>query len=85
MRLAHRRLFTTRELASPVPSGEFYCLPRPQMAQETEELPRIVRSSGAQFGGGQEEKVQVITLSPENSEPDGLADSTGVLNDQCPV
>ena len=46
------------------------------MAQETKELPRIVCSSGAQFGGGQEEKVQVITLSPESSGSDGLADIT---------
>ena len=44
------------------------------MAQETEELSRIVCSSGAQFGGEQEEKVQVITLSPENSASDSLAD-----------
>ena len=46
------------------------------MAQETEELPRIVCSSGAQFGGGQEEKVQVITLSPESGGSDGLSDIT---------
>ena len=46
------------------------------MAQETEELPRIVCSSGAQFGGGQEEKVQVITLSPESGGSDGLANIT---------
>ena len=76
MRLAHRRLFTTQELASPAPSGEVHCLPRPQMVQETEELPRIVRGSGAQFGGEQEEKIQVITLSPENGASDSLADIT---------
>ena len=46
------------------------------MAQETEELPRIVCSSGAQFGGEQEEKVQVITLSPESGGSNGLADIT---------
>ena len=46
------------------------------MAQETEELPRIVCSSGAQFGGGQEEMVQVIILSPENGASDTLADIT---------
>ena len=49
------------------------------MAQETEELPRIVCSSGAQFGGGEEEKVQVITQLPENGAPDGLADLTIVF------
>ena len=49
------------------------------MAQETEELPRIVCSSGAQFGGGQEEKVQVITLSPESGGLDGLANITIML------
>ena len=46
------------------------------MAQETEELPRIVCSSGAQFGGGQDEKVQVITLSPESGGSDSLASIT---------
>ena len=46
------------------------------MTQETEELPRIVCSSGAQFGGGQEEKVQVITLSPESGGLDDLASIT---------
>ena len=46
------------------------------MVQETEELPRIVCGSGAQFGGEQEEKIQVITLSPENGASDSLADIT---------
>ena len=46
------------------------------MAQETEELPRIVCSSGAQFGGGREEKVRVIILSPESGGSDGLASIT---------
>ena len=49
------------------------------MAQETEELPRIVCSSGAQFGGGEEEKVQVIALSSENSAPEGSTDFTIVF------
>ena len=46
------------------------------MAQETEELPRIVRGSGAHFGGEKEEKIQVIILSPENGASDSLADIT---------
>ena len=58
----------------------FYRLPRPQKPQRPEEQPIIAGGSGAQFGGGEEEeKVQVITLSPENGASDGLADLTIVF------
>ena len=72
-------LAPTRELATIELSGEFYRLPRPQKPQRPEEQPRIACGSGAQFGGGEEEKVQVITLSPENGASDGLADLTIVF------
>ena len=67
-------LAPTQELATIELSGEFYRLPRPQKPQRHEEQPRIVCGSGAQFRGREEEKVQVIALSPENGASDSSAD-----------
>ena len=72
-------LAPTQELAKIEPSGVFYRLPGLQKHQRTEEQPIIACGSGAQFGGGEEEKVQVITLSPGNGTSDGLADLTIVF------
>ena len=72
-------LAPTRELANIEPSGELYRLSRPWKLQRPKELPRIASASGAQFGGGEEEKVHVIALSSENSAPEGSTDFTIVF------